>query len=89
MGCGVPAAAAIVLDAIGPVVGGAAVFAKVELLVCCAFVSCSNSDWLESNSNERAGSLTATVVASWPIFSRLRSRSRASRNRRSCGTLYQ
>lgn len=56
---------------------------KDEEFVCCAFVSCSKSDWDESNSNDSAGSLTAMVVASWPIFSRLRSRSNASRKRRS------
>lgn len=90
MACGVPAAAAmLVATAMGPDVGGGPELANVDVLVCWALVSCSNSDWLESNSNDRAGSLTATVVASWPIFSRLRSRSSASRKRRSCGTLYQ
>jgi len=60
-----------------------------EEFVCCALVSCSKSDCDESNSKESAGSLTAMVVASWPIFSRFRSRSRASRKSLSCGTLYQ
>lgn len=37
---------------------------KDEVFACCAFVSCSNSDCDESNSNDKAGSETAIVVAS-------------------------
>ena len=62
---------------------------KEEELACWALVSCSKSDWDESNSNDKAGSLTATVVASCPIFSLFKSLSRASRKSLSCGTLYQ
>ena len=62
---------------------------KDEELACWALVSCSNSDWDESNSKDKAGSLTATVVASCPIFSLFKSRSSASRKSLSCGTLYQ
>ncbi len=37
---------------------------KDEVFTCCAFVSCSKSDCDESNSNDKAGSETAIVVAS-------------------------
>jgi len=36
--------------------------------------------------NERVGSPVTTVVGSSPVFSRLRSRSKASKNSLSCGT---
>ena len=66
-----------------------ALAANDDVFACCAFVNCSKRDCVESNSKDKAGSLTALVVASWPIFSLLRSRSSASKKSLSCGTLYQ